>query len=228
MSGPSVERSVQVNGTPLRYLEAGQGSPVVILGQKVNDDDHLIRKRSSFTFQTGELELSPFATLLARQFRVVVLEVPALPSPEQAKLARRLNQAATALGLDHYVVIGSSATAAVALWQAIDAPDHIGGLVLISPTVLLPDASAESALLGRLEEVRAATFVLFGTNDTAIPPEAGRLYAERLSDCYYALTYDAGHDIAGERPEALSEAVSDFVERRGTFIVERNNTALNP
>lgn len=210
MSRPSVERFVQVNGTPLRYLEAGQGSPVVILAK------------------AGELQLSSFAPLLAQQFRVIVLEVPELPSPEQAKLARRLNQAAAALGLDYYVVIGSSAAAAVALWQAIDAPDHVGGLVLISPTLLLADAAAESALIGRLGEVRPATFVLFGTNDTAIPPETGRLYVERLPDCYYALTYDAGHDIAGERPEALSEAVSDFVERRGTFIVERNNTALNP
>ena len=47
-------------------------------------------------------------------------------------------------------------------------------------------------------------------------------------DCYYALMYDAGHDIETERPRALYEAVRDFVERRGMFIVERNNTAINP
>ncbi len=208
MSEPSVKRSIQVDGTPLRYLEAGQGSPVVILAP------------------VGELQLSPFVILLARRFRVVVLEVSELPSPEQVNIARRLNQAVAALGLEDAVVIGWSDSAAIALWQAIDAPDHIGGLVLISPTVLFPEA--KSALIERLGEVQAATFVLFGTNDAAIPPETGRLYVERLPDCYYALTYDAGHDIAGERPEALSEAVSDFVERRGTFIVERKNTTLNP
>ncbi len=209
MSGPSAERSIQVDGTPLRYLEAGQGSPVVIVEK------------------AGELELSAFASLLAQQFRVVVLELPASADQEQAALASRLNRAAAALGLDHYVVIGSDNAAALALWQAVDAPEHIDGLVLISPTVLLPGA-AESALAGRLGEVRAPALVLFGTNDPAIPPETGRLYVERLSECYYALSYDAGHDIAGDRPEALSEAVSDFVERRGTFIVERNSTALHP
>ena len=212
MSGPSAERSIQVDGTPLRYLEAGQGSPVVILKK------------------AGELELPTFASRLARQFRVVVLELPASTDQdqEQAVVASRLNRAVAALGLDHYVVIGSDDTAALALWQAVDAPDHIDGLVLLSPMVLLPEAGTESALVGRLGEVRAPTLVLFGTNDPAIPPETGRLYVERLPECYYALSYDAGHDIAGDRPEALSEAVSDFVERRGTFIVERNSTALHP
>ena len=208
MSGPSVERSIQVDGTPLRYLEAGQGSPVVILA--------------------GELRLSAFASLLAQQFRVVVLELPASTDQEQEAVASRLNRAAAALGLGHYVVIGSDNAAALALWQAVDAPDHIDGLALISPMVLLPEATAKSALTGRLGEVRTPTLVLFGTNDPAIPPETGRLYVERLPECYYALSYDAGHDIAGDRPEALSEAVSDFVERRGTFIVERNSTALHP
>ena len=209
MSGPSAERSIQLDGAPLRYLEAGQGSPVVIVEK------------------AGELRLSAFASLLARQFRVVVLELPASADQEQAAVASRLNRAAAALGLDHYVVVGSDDTAALALWQAVDAPEHVGGLVLISPTVLRPDA-AESALAGRLGEVRAPALVLFGTNDPAVPPETGRLYVERLPECYYALSYDAGHDIAGDRPEALSEAVSDFVERRGTFIVERNSTALHP
>ena len=207
MSGPSAERSIQLDGTPLRYLEAGQGSPVVIL--------------------EPELELSPFASLLAQQFRVVVLELPASADQDEAALASRLNRAVAAIGLDHYVVIGSGDTAALALWQAVDAPDHVDGLVLLSPTVLRPGA-AESPLAGRLGEVKAPALVLFGTNDPAVPPETGRLYVERLPECYYALSYDAGHDIAGDRPEALSEAVSDFVERRGTFIVERNSTALNP
>ena len=214
MSGPSAERSIQLDGTPLRYLEAGQGSPVLIL--------------------EPELRLSAFASLLAQQFRVVVLELPASADQDdqddqdQAVVASRLNRAVATIGLDHYVVIGSDDAAALAVWQAIDAPEHIDGLVLISPTVLLPEAAAESALAGRLGEVRAPTLVLFGTNDPAIPPETGRLYVERLPECYYALSYDAGHDIAADRTEALFEAVSDFVERRGTFIVERNSTALHP
>jgi pimeloyl-ACP methyl ester carboxylesterase len=67
-----------------------------------------------------------------------------------------------------------------------------------------------------------------GTNDHSIPLDTGRTYVERLPDCYYLLMYDAGHAMEAERPEALCEAVCDFVERRGAFIVERKNTAISP
>jgi pimeloyl-ACP methyl ester carboxylesterase len=217
MSNTTAERSIQVNGTQIRCLEAGQGSPVVILWNG-----------------EGNAE-SPLQTLLAQQFRVIVLEIPELPSQETRKIADTLNQAVASISLGHYVLIGSAGSAPAALWQAIDGPDHIDGLVLISPNVLLPEGhttapapAPDSALTGRLGDVQAPTLVLFGTNDAAIPPETGRMYVEQLPDCYYALMYDAGQDIETERPQALYEAVCDFVERRGTFIVERNSTAINP
>jgi hypothetical protein len=40
--------------------------------------------------------------------------------------------------------------------------------------------------------------------------------------------YDAGHVIVAERPEALIDAVSDYVERRETFIVGRQRRIINP
>ena len=220
MSNTTAERSIQVNGTQIRYREAGQGSLVVILQSAEESEGHTE---------------SPLQTLLAQQFRLVVLEIPELPTQEPRQVADTLKQAATSIGLDHYVLIGSADSASLALWQAIDGPDHIDGLVLISPTMMLPEghtdtnaATPDAALIGCLREVQTATLALFGTNDTAIPPETGRMYVEQLPDCYYALMYDAGHDIETERPQALYEAVRDFVERRGTFIVERNNTAINP
>ena len=53
-------------------------------------------------------------------------------------------------------------------------------------------------------------------------------YVERLPNCYYALVYDAGHEIEAERPEALFAAVRDFLEQRETFVVSRKNTVINP
>lgn len=217
MSNTTAERSIQVNGTQIHYTEAGQGSPVVILRSAEGNVD------------------SPLQTLLAQQFRVIVLEIPGSPSQEPRKIADTLNQAAVSIGLDHYVLIGSADGAALALWQAIDGPDRIDGLVLISPKVLFPEGHADTnaatpdhALIRSLGDVQAATLALFGTKDIAIPPGTGRMYAEQLPDCYYALMYDAGHDIETDRPQALYEAVCDFVERRGTFVVERNSTAINP
>lgn len=217
MSNTTAECAIQVNGTQIRCQEVGLGSPVIIL-------------------RTVEgSAASPLVTLLAQQFRVIVLEMPELPREESRQVADLLNQAATSIGLDQYVLIASAESVAIALWQAIEEPEHVDGLVLISSTVLqteqhpAPSANPpESALIDRLGEIQAATLALFGTNDTANPPETGRMYVEQLPDCYYALMYDAGQDIEADRPQALYEAVFDFVERRGTFIVERNSTAINP
>jgi pimeloyl-ACP methyl ester carboxylesterase len=133
------------------------------------------------------------------------------------------------------VLVSSSTDTPLALWQALHAAERIEALVLISPPALLPEGQIAASgsihdveLERRLAEVQVATLVLLGTNDKSIPPETGRTYVERLPDCYYLLVYDAGPAMETERPEALFEAVCDFIERRGTFIVERNNTAINP
>jgi pimeloyl-ACP methyl ester carboxylesterase len=184
---------------------------------------------------------SPFQTLLARHCRVIVLEIPGCgPPPEERPFAcrdaaRALARAADALGLERYVLVSGSTGTPVALWQALHAAERIEALVLISPPALRPAGQVavsgsiyDAELERRLADVRVATLVLLGTNDHSVPLDTGRTYVERLPDCYSLLVYDAGQDIEAERPEALWEAVCDFIERRGAFIVERGNTALNP
>jgi pimeloyl-ACP methyl ester carboxylesterase len=218
------EHVIQADGVRIRYLEAGQGNPVVVL-------------------QSAEGSTpSPFHTLLAQQFRVIVLEISGFGPPPLAErpgvlrdVAQMLAQAADALGLERYVLVSSSTGTPQALWLALHASERIEALVLISPPALLPEGRIaangsihDAELERRLADVRVATLVLLGTNDKSIPLDTGRTYVERLPDCYYLLVYDAGHAMETERPEALCEAVCDFIERRGTFIVERKNTAINP
>lgn len=218
------EHTLHVDGLPIRYLEAGQGEPVVVL------------------CSSEELTHSPFFTLLAQQRRVIAFEffsfprslVEDRPAPSR-DAARRLAQALAVIGLDHYVLIGVAASAPPALWQALDAPEHVDALVLISPSVLLPagrtaasGSASEPALTSRLGEIQTATLILLGTDDASVPPETGRRYVEQLPNCYYVLVYDAGQALLTERPDALYAAVSDFVQRRGAFIIERQSTAINP
>ena len=59
------EHVIQVEGKRIRYLEAGQGNPVVVLHGK------------------DGLTPSPFNSLLARQFRVIALEIPDLSRPPE-------------------------------------------------------------------------------------------------------------------------------------------------
>ncbi len=86
------------------------------------------------------------------------------------------------------------------------------------------DAEAE----GRLGEILCATLVLFGSEDKMVAPEAARLYRARIPNSNIAFVYDAGHLIEAERPEALVNAVSDYVELRETFIVGRQTGLINP
>lgn len=122
------EHFVQADGLQIRYLEAGQGNPVVVL------------------HGSESLTPSPLNNLLAQQFRVIAFEIPGLgrelvnERPASLRdLARTLARAAAAAGVDRYVLVSTSASTPLALWQAIDAPERIDALVLISPSAILPD-----------------------------------------------------------------------------------------
>jgi pimeloyl-ACP methyl ester carboxylesterase len=218
------ERFIQTDGFRVRILEAGRGKPVVVLHGSDSPTSSLLNN------------------LLAQQFRVIALEIPGFGrssvnerSQSMRDLARALAEVITALGLERHGVVSTASSAPLALWQAIDLQERVDSLALISPIALLPEGGTASSsfnrdleLERRLGEIKAATLVLFGTRDSVIPPETGRLYVERIPNCYYALVYDAGHVIEAERPEALFAAVRDFLEHRETFIVGRKNTIINP
>ena len=86
------------------------------------------------------------------------------------------------------------------------------------------DAEAER----RLGEISCATLVLFGSEDKIVAPEAARIYRERIPNSNIAFMYDTGHLIEAERPEALINAVTDYVELQETFIVGRQTGIINP
>jgi pimeloyl-ACP methyl ester carboxylesterase len=255
------EGRVEADGFRIRYLEAGQGNPVVML-------------------DSMKWGLSKLHDALAQKYRIVALELPGFGSSlantrsQSVKdLANTMAQAATKVARDQYTLIGTLFGASVALWQTLQWPDQVEALILISPTAILPagDPTAgtpqqmarrlfahpenmqglpsvdpaivakEQALVqrlkgathdaeveSRLSEIQCATLVVFGLKDQMVAPEAARIYREKIPNCNVAIVYDAGHIIVAERPEALINAVADYVERRETFIVGRQNSMINP
>jgi pimeloyl-ACP methyl ester carboxylesterase len=210
---PFTERFVQVDESRIRYLEAGQGNTVIVL--------------------PGSDGAMPSALMnqLAQRFRVVAFElhgaVWSLPTHE---LARTVARAAAATHTDHYVLLSSRGSAPVALWQAIEEPQRIEAVVLIAPDGVFSQAAGginDPELERRLKEIQAPTLALFGTNDAIVTLETGRIYAERIPNCYFVLVYDAGQAIETDRPEALLTAVRDFLERRENFVVNRTSTVIN-
>lgn len=251
---PFKEGQFEAQGVPIRYFEAGQGDAIIAV--------------DSLTWGLPTLYQS-----LADRYRVVVLEIPLSAgeagSPSAHDLSTTMSRVSASLASGPYTLVGTSTGANVALWQALNAPDGIEAVVLVSPTAILPSegqavgsspvellvAHAENAAglpepaaatgvadlirrirafphdteaENRLGEIQCPVLAVFGVEDKMISPEAARVYRAKIPNCNISLVYDAGHVIEADRPGALTNLVSDFVERRETFIVGRESTVINP
>jgi len=109
---------VDVEGTAIRYLETGEGAPLV----------HLV--------EPGALRPGPAHALLAARFRVLVMEVP--PS---GHLARAIDR----LGLEAVPLLATGRAASAAAELALSAPARVRALALESPEAL-DDAGLERRL----------------------------------------------------------------------------------
>jgi pimeloyl-ACP methyl ester carboxylesterase len=257
------ERWVEADGFRIRYLEAGEGPPLV----------HL--------HGAGGLRLTPAHDLLSLRFRVIVFEMPGFGATSEntrtqsmPEMAATMATAAAAIGLQRFAVMGTSFGGKVALWMAVQQPDMVSALVLEAPAAIRPadsqpvsgtpeemarrlyahpermpalqavDAaqSAQSLVLvrrlrgpardsmleDRLRELPVPTLVVFGTLDSVVPPEMGRIYKDLMPDAHLVFVYDAGHAIAAERPEAFVDVVADFLERGDAFLIRRSKTVVFP
>jgi pimeloyl-ACP methyl ester carboxylesterase len=204
MSGGFTERRIDADGAAVRCLDAGQGATVVAL-------------RDASGAAPTALE-----TLLAEKFRIVVLESPAFAGRDPREAARVVAGAVRALGLARHALIAGADTAAAGLCHAMAGAAQLEALVLVSPASRIGD------LEPRFGDVEAATLVLTGTRDKPAVAAAGRLCADQVRDGYFMVVYDAGPGMENERPAALFEAVADFLERRGRFVLERQDSALSP
>jgi 4,5:9,10-diseco-3-hydroxy-5,9,17-trioxoandrosta-1(10),2-diene-4-oate hydrolase len=111
---------------PVRYWEAGDGSPLVIL------------------HGGGGVDLAPAYKRLALQGRVIFLELPGFgdaapgPSPPTTfpDVARTVMQATAELGMDHFSLLGVSFGGATAAWLAALWPELLQRLILVAPAAL--------------------------------------------------------------------------------------------
>lgn len=120
-----VERFVEAEGFTVRYLEAGDGPPLVSC------------------HGAGGLRISRGHELLAEHRRVIALELPGFGqsppndrSSSLRELAGTVGAAMTALGIDRCDLWGQSFGGKLALWLAIQDPDRLGALVLSSPAAI--------------------------------------------------------------------------------------------
>ena len=165
---------------------------------------------------------------LAHRWVVLEPELSDAPSGLEGELGAILRD----LAPPRYGVVGISSGASVAVRHALESPDRVAVLALVSPLLVRPagvnQSSAEIELERRLGDIQCPTLAVFGQEDALIAPDAPRVYRERIPNCNVAFVYDAGHDIAAERPDALLNLLGDYLERRETFIVQNRSGVISP
>jgi pimeloyl-ACP methyl ester carboxylesterase len=116
------ERFVEADGFRMRYLEAGQGTPLV----------HL--------HGAGGPRITPAHALLRRRHRVIAFEMPGFGDSAanertrtMPELAASLAAAIDRLGVDRFDLWGTSFGGKTALWLAAQQPARVQALVLEAP-----------------------------------------------------------------------------------------------
>jgi pimeloyl-ACP methyl ester carboxylesterase len=125
------EGFVEADGFRIRYMEAGNGSPLV----------HL--------HGAGGLRLTPGHDLLAQQSRLIAFEMPGFgQSPENTRtqsmpeLAATMAKAVENLGIDSFNLMGTSFGGKTALWLALQQKERVLALVLEAPAAIRPEGWA--------------------------------------------------------------------------------------
>ncbi len=134
------EGFVEADGFRIRFMEAGEGTPLV----------HL--------HGAGGMRLTPAHDLLSRHHRVIAFEMPGFgQSPENtrtrtmAELAATMGAAVTALGIEKFNLMGTSFGGKTGLWLAAQQPDRVQTLVLEAPAAIRPPGSRPAS--GTPEEI---------------------------------------------------------------------------
>jgi pimeloyl-ACP methyl ester carboxylesterase len=164
------EHHVEADGFRIRYMEAGDGPPLV----------HL--------HGAGGLRLSPAHHLLAQRYRVIAFEMPGFgTSPENTKsgsmaeLGATMAEAASRVGLDRFNLWGTSFGGKAALWLAVQAPERVTALALEAPAAIRSPAGR--APTGTPEEIARILFAHperlppMPAVDPAVQAQTGRLVA---------------------------------------------------
>jgi pimeloyl-ACP methyl ester carboxylesterase len=121
------ERFVEADGFRIRYLEAGEGEPLV------------------YFHGAGGLRVSPALESLSQRFHLYAFEQPGFgTSPENTRsasvrdLAGTLAAALDVLGVERFHLMGTSFGGITALWLAVEQPERVLALVLESPAAIRP------------------------------------------------------------------------------------------
>ena len=202
---PPSGRFIEADGIRLHYLEQGAGPPVVLLhGNVVSAEDYA---------WSGVLDL------VADGHRVVAFDRPGFGYSDRphgklwtpAAQARLLRRAFAQLGLERPVVVGHSWGTQAALALALDHPDAVSGLVLLSgyykPTARLDvPLSAPPAIPVIGDVMRYTVAPLFGS--AMLPNNLKAMFAPQAVPERFSRNFPYGFPV---RPGQIRAEAQDAV-----------------
>lgn len=190
-------RNVEVLGTPIHVLEAGQDGPAVLL-----------LHGARFQAQTWR-ELGTLQALADASARAIAIDLPGFgksPSARNATADPAAFLAATleALGVERPILVTPSMSGAFALALLARSPELLGGLVALAPVAIdrYPDLSAPG--------LRA--LLIWGSEDTVVPLSALDQLAARLDSPRRVILQGARHPSYLDEPERFHQELIAFVE----------------
>lgn len=125
-ANPPTGKFIDVDGIRLHYVERGEGQPLVLL----HGDGTMIQ----------DFEVSGLVDMAARDYRVIVFDRPGYGYSDRPRTtlwtpqaqAELLHRALQRLGVRQPIVVGHSWGTLVAVAMALDFPDDVKSLVLLS------------------------------------------------------------------------------------------------
>ena len=251
------ESNLEINGACIRYFSSGRGNPVVMLDPLVGGisplhqalavDSRIIVFELPNPGKAADnpipLNWKAMAETMAHIVTTIVPEKHTLIGTSAGANVALWQTLLTPDCVEALVLISPTLLLPAARSQ-MESPQEVAGFLCERPKNLSEDSSQADQLWqlaqllqgvghdveaeGKLGEINCPTLVVFGSKDRVVPAEAARLYREKIPNSNVSVVYDAGHLIVADRPESLVNAVTDYVERRETFIVARQNQVLIP
>jgi pimeloyl-ACP methyl ester carboxylesterase len=202
---PASGRFVEIGGNRIHYLQAGQGHPILFvhgLGGQLHHFRHTLFDR------------------LSGDYHVIALDRPGSGYSVRAKGASgRLREQAKvisdfidALSLERPLIVGHSLGGAVALATALDHPDQIGGVALLSPVTheqeSIPPAFEPMLIRSALKRKLLAHTMAIPLSLKHAPQTLAYIFGPQAAPDDFVID---GGGILGLRPAHFEATVADFV-----------------
>lgn len=198
-SSPGVRSdTIQVAGSPIHLLEAGSGSPVL-----------LMLHGAAFRAETWR-ELGTLEQAAAEGLRVVALDLPGYGDSPSSALATEdfLGALVAELGLQHPVIVSPSMSGAFSLPFVLRHPERVAGYVPVAPAAL--DRYADE-----LASMAVPVLVVWGSADRVFPLERGESLAQTLPDAELLVLEGARHPCYLDQPDRFHRELFAFARRCG-------------